>query len=311
MNELKTDYNFSNDYLMFKVGDVVGYMNRDVTEFTARNITQVDIDAFEAEGDAYESILPDSYYRSQITIEVDDKNTARAACQIKARKIAGYVEQAYGPKSGQYKSLNYGSLNGARDRSFITGARLVAKAAEGYLPTVSTYGLTQGMIDDLITEAQLMEDKLHAIAQKEGERDIITNDRISAGNALYEKLVKYCTVGKAIWEDVNEAKYNDYVINPTVTQGLPKAENLMVVPDQGEPNDAVLTWNTVIDATEYEVYVSEVPLGEPYGTFSLASTVPLTQAVYAMTTGVRYWFKVRGKNASKTGYFSDEVFLDN
>jgi hypothetical protein len=309
MKEERTDYSFSNDYLMFKVGDVVGYMNRDVTEFTARNITQTDIDDFEAQGNAFEDMLPDSYYQSLITIEVEAKNTARDNCQKQARKIAGYVEQAYGDKSGQYKSLNYGKLYGSKDRSFITGARLVARAAENLLASVSTYGLTQQMIDDLIAEAQIMEDKVHMINQRESERDIQTHDRIIAGNALYAKLVQYCTVGKAIWEDVNEAKYNDYIINPSVNHGLSKVQNLVAGVDPASPNEAVLTWEPVTEATEYEIYQSQVTAGNPPEEYEINQTTPNVTEAIPIVAGFTYYWKVRGKSATKIGYFSDSVSL--
>lgn len=309
MREEKKNYNFSNDYLMFKVGDVVMHMNRDVTEFTARNITQTDIDAFEAEGNAFEAILPDSYYRSMIKIVVDAKNDARNNCQNQARKIAGYVEQVYGSRSGQYKSLNYGKLLGAKDRSFITSARLVAKAAENLLANVSAYGLTQQMIDDLIAEAQIMEDKVHDIVQKESERDIATHDRIVAGNALYQKLVQYCTVGKAIWEDVNEAKYNDYVINPSVEHGLPKVQNLVINSDPVAPENIALSWNPVVDATEYEIYQSQVSSGDPAGEFHLLNTVTQPNDSIIIVPGFRYYYKVRAINLTMYGDFSNQEWI--
>lgn len=309
IKELITKYNFSNDYLMFKVGDVVGFMNRDITEFTARNITQADIDTFEAEGNVFETILPDSFYRSQITIEVDAKNAARESCQLQARKIAGYIEQAFGDKSGQYKSLSYGKLGNAQEKAFITGVRLVARAAEGYLGIASTYGLTQAMIDSLVAEAQMMEDKLHQVAQKEADRDIKANERVAAGNALYDKLVQYCSVGKSIWEDVNEAKYNDYVINPTVHHSLPKVQNLVAIPNSEDPFIADLTWDAVSGALGYRVYQSQVIAGSPASEFEPIEELEFTNYNAQMDPEFTFYWKVRAINANTQGTFSDVVSL--
>jgi hypothetical protein len=68
------------------------------------------------------------------------------------------------------------------------------------------------------------------------ERDSATQNRAQKGNALYDKVVELCNVGKHIYEDTDEAKYNDYVIIHThaagsqVVTGTP-APNAIHIPD--------------------------------------------------------------------------------
>jgi len=50
-----------------------------------------------------------------------------------------------------------------------------------------------------------------------GERDILQEERINAGNLIYETLVQYTNAGRAIWETSNAAKYNDYGIYDTAS----------------------------------------------------------------------------------------------
>lgn len=311
MKEVKKDFSYSYDYLMFKVGDVVSYMNRDVTEFTARGVDQAEIDAFEAQGNAFEAYPPDSFYQIFVSDEVQLKKEARENCSLQARKIAGIIEQVYGKNSGVYKGLKYNNVSSAKDDSFITLMRLIAKVAETFLANLSSSGLTQGMIDDLRAEAQIMEDKFHAIATKEAERDDATEERVNLANALNDNLSKYCQIGKSIWEDVSESKYNDYVINPSIDHGLSKVQNLVINSDPVAPENITLTWDPVVDATEYELYGSQVPLGSPPAEFGIVNTVTETNDAQILVPGFRYWFKVRARNATKVGYFSDEVFIDS
>ena len=49
----------------------------------------------------------------------------------------------------------------------------------------------------------------------EGARDIQTQIRIRAGNALYREIVRLCTTGKDIFISTDEALYNDYVLYPS------------------------------------------------------------------------------------------------
>jgi hypothetical protein len=169
--------------------------------------------------------------------------------------------------------------------------------------------MTQVMIDNLRAEAQVMEDKYHAIALKEGERDDATEERINLANALYNNLAKYCQIGKSIWDDISEAKYNDYVINPTVQHNLPKVQNLVAVPNGEDPFVADLRWDAVAGASDYRIYQSQVNAGSPAGEFEPIEETDMINYNAQMEPGFTYYWKVRAISADSQGAFSDEVSL--
>lgn len=310
MKELKKEFDMSFDELMFKVGDIVTSMNRDVTEFTARGITSTDITAFETQGNDFEAFPPDFYYQADISIEVEAKNIARSECSTLIRKVSGYVQQEWGLKSPQYKKMGIKEFSKKSDRAFITIARTVALCAEDWLSTLSSIGLTQGLIDELKAKAQTMEDRIHGIAEKTEIRDLKTRERLEKANDLYAVMRQYCDVGKLIWEDVNEAKYNDYVIYKTVHHGLSKPQNVALTFTGTVTNEISLTWDPVVDATEYEIYVSQVNLGDPAGEFSRVETVPGSPFLEIIPGGFRFYYKIRAINPEKESDFSIEVFIE-
>jgi hypothetical protein len=57
---------------------------------------------------------------------------------------------------------------------------------------------------------------------KIGERDIVQEDRVEAGNAIYKTLMQYTATGLSIWETTDVAKYNDYVVYNTVNGETPE-----------------------------------------------------------------------------------------
>ncbi|MFC2093968.1 hypothetical protein ACFLSV_08725, partial [Bacteroidota bacterium] len=67
-------------------------------------------------------------------------------------------------------------------------------------------------LTELETKCQTLEDALDEQADAIADRDIATEDRIETGNALYDKLINYCSFGQQIWIETDEAKYNDYII---------------------------------------------------------------------------------------------------
>ncbi len=88
----------------------------------------------------------------------------------------------------------------------------VARTATLLLTQLAAEGITAAQIADLKTTAIGFEDAQDNQLDAINDRDIATEERIDAGNALYEKLVKFCNTGKDIWVNASEARYNDYII---------------------------------------------------------------------------------------------------
>lgn len=310
MKELRRNYSMSNPELMDMVGDFVGYMTRDAAEFAVRGVDAAAITAFEALGNAFEVFPPDEVYSAQITAEVDAKNAAREQSMIYARKITGFFEQQWGIDSWQYKQLAAWSLNSSSDSKFKAVCRNIVAMATENLTTLSAIGMTQTDIDNLEDEVQVMEDKGHAAALKKALRDSKTEERIEKGNELYGYLSKYAAVGKLIWEDVNESKYNDYIIYKTVHSGLSKPQNVSAVYDPLTPPNITLSWDAVSGATSYDVYYNDTNIGSPAGNFSLLDNFSSSPAAIPGLINRRFYFKIKAKNSESTSNYSDEVFVD-
>lgn len=308
MEAVKRNNNLSNSELAITVGNVVAAMNRDATELATRNVTQTNIDNFEALGNAFEIFPTDEIYQAEIGIVAEEKKIARESCEDKVQLISGFFEQQWGLSSPYYRQLGIKNLFNLKDAEFLVACRRVVQVAETRLTTLTTIGLTQSDIDSLDAEAQTFEDKIHSIFEKTAEREIKTQERTTLANNLYTELAKYAKIGKLVWENVDEAKYNDYVIHKTVNHELPKPQGLAVEIDPIVTNQANLTWMSVQDASEYELHASQVPSGAPEGEFSLVNTVTLPEDAQIIEPGFTYYYKVRAKNPEKVSDYSDVVF---
>jgi hypothetical protein len=111
----------------------------------------------------------------------------------------------------------------------------MAKTCSTYLDLFKDKGMTPGLIDQLNSMADEFEaaiyDQYNAIA----DREIGTYERADQANLIYSEMVKIGDIGKEIWQGVNEAKYNDYVLYDTPT-GEPdvKEEEVIDQEDRGE-----------------------------------------------------------------------------
>lgn len=310
MNPTKKEYTLSNPELMFLAGDFVVFMNRDTTEFAVRGVDAIAITAFEALGNAFEVFPPDEYYSALVTAEVEAKNLYRASSYAMVQKISGFFEQQWGLGSWQYKQLGIKSMSISSDDKYKSACRNVVAVATDQLANLTAIGLTQADIDTLDADAQSMEDEGHEIKEKMALRDSKTQERTLKGNELYSFVKQYSTIGKLIWENVDEAKYNDYIIYKTSYSGLSKPQNLAAAYDPLNPPNISLTWDLVAEATSYDVYYDIAETGAPSGSYQLLNNFATAPALLPAIFEKRNYFKIKAKNDTDVSPYSDEAYVD-
>ena len=292
------------DLAMF-TSNLVVTITRDSAEFAARGVNAAAITAFEALGNSFEVFPTDEFYVGAIQIEVDAKNASRDAATDKIQYISGYIEQKWGLDSGEYKQLRIHNLQPMSDNNFLVAARAVVSVAALYIADLTPIGLTQADVDALDAETQTYEDKMNSVAEKKKLRDDKARERVDLANELYDYVALYCKIGKLIWENVNEAKYNDYVIYSAGTGGggggseTPPAApaNLQYNETTGE-----FSWSAAAYATSYQLQykaVTEEDWDEAYSGSD-------TSVVF--DPGAGNWnFRVRARNAAGYGDFSNVI----
>lgn len=310
MKAIEREYNMSDADLCMLASNFVVFMNRDSAPFLVRGVAALDITAFEALGDAFEVFPTDAEYSGLVTIEVDAKIAYRASSMLMVQSISGYLEQKWGLGSGQYKRLGIKGIASVGDSSFLVKSRGVARVATEYLADLTPIGLAQADIDALEAEAQLFEDKMNAVKDAKAVRDAKTQERAEKGNELYSFVKQYSVIGKLIWENVDEAKYNDYIIYKTSHSGLSKPQNLAAALDPVTVTPISLTWDLVSGATSYDVYVDIAATGAPSGDYQLLNNFATAPALLPAIFEKRNYFKIKAKNDTETSSYSDEAFVD-
>lgn len=310
MKAPRKKFKLSYDELCLFTSQLVANMTRDATEFAERGIDGAAITALETLGDDFEVFPPDYVYVGEISDLTTEKNDLRETVTDNIQVISGYFEQQWGIRSGKYKSLRIAGLQKMSDSKFLFTARNVVTLATQYLTELTPIGLTQTMIDVLEDNAQLFEDKLIELNNKRELRDEKAEERLTKGNELYNYVSYYCRIGKLIWENTNEAKYNDYVIYPSVDSGLSKPQNVAAELVEGMPPLIHISWDSVPGATNYDLYYDLANLDAPAGDYQLLNNYTDNFADVEAVDNKRNYFKLKAKNEEDTSNYSDEVFVD-
>ncbi len=310
MTTLTRNYSMSDADLCLFTSNLVVTMTRDQAQFTIRGVTAAMVTALKALGDAFEVFPPDNYYLQEYVLATETKNTTRESCTLKLRAIMGYAKIKYGSHSTQVKKFGAGDMTKQADKTFLVTCRMGIKVANDYLTDLTPVGLTAAMITDLTTAATLLETNLNTIATAQANRDIKTQERITKGNEIYTLVARYCEIGKIIWEDVDPAKYNDYVIydSPIIPLSIP--QNLVASKIIGPTPSIHLTWDAVNHGTNYDIFTSIVPIGAPSAVFEVVGNVAELEYNGSAIAGMRNYYKVTAKNSTQTSEMSDEVWID-
>ncbi len=77
------------------------------------------------------------------------------------------------------------------------------------------------MIDIITAQGIALDNSIDVLAKGISDRDIATESRIETLNALYRLVTRYAGIGQDIFYEINEAKYNDYVLYDTPS-GMPE-----------------------------------------------------------------------------------------
>jgi hypothetical protein len=310
IKELQRDFNLSDSELALYASNLVGFMTRDAAEFAARGVNAAAITALEAKGNEFEAFPTDAEYQGLVTIATEDKDADREQLHVDIRGITDRAMLKWGEDSGRYKRFDVKNLTKLADKDLHFAARRVVRIGTIYLADLAAEGLTQAMLDALTALAQSFEDNLNDLRDAIAVRDEKTEERIELGNELYALVSKYCEIGKVIWKETSEAKYNDYIIYPTEHHGLSKPQNVDANYDPLEPLVVTLTWDLVSEATSYDVYYDIAETGAPAGDFEFLNNYSTSPIVIQAVFQKRNYFKLKAKNSEDTSAYSDEAWVD-
>jgi len=196
------------------VSNTVVLMKENADLFALRGVSLADINDFEALGNECEVFMSDSYFLGNIMIKSKDRDEQREAALKLAQEVSGYFLQVFGERSEEYRQLRVSKLYRPNDDIFVAVLRDIVRKASDEFAKLSAGGLTQAKIDALDAAADLMDEKLDALADAKVLRKQKTVERIEKGNALYDLLVKYATIGKLLYKEHPEIGYKQWVIYP-------------------------------------------------------------------------------------------------
>lgn len=259
LKPVRRTYGCSDATLQATADQIANCVTRDIADFAVYDIDAASVTTFKATITTFSDKTTDDESLGDQKMETDAKNTLRKELEDLLRLIRTAAQLKYG-NSGKYRKFGFDRFTELSDNNLVRMIRRVIRVlTELQTEMTVSFPSVADKIAALTTKGNAFDEAVDAIIDKKNARDIATQARIIAGNAVYTELYRLTTIGKALYQDTNEAKYNDYVLG--FQGGTP-----------GEPANPVVA--------KLEGNVSDYATGEPVG----GAVIAVLDEVYSTTS---------------------------
>jgi len=207
-----------------KADGLANTITRDLADLAPRNINAATVTAFKAVITTFDNTTSDEELLGELKNATDAKYAIAENIKKAIRPIRNMAEIVYAGK-GKYTSFGFEDMANMSDGDLYRLAKRVVRVGTKFLSDLAPQGLTAAQLASLTTLANSFDAAIDDVEDKIENRDIETQERIKKGNALWDEMTKLGSIGKSVYEDTNEAKYNDYVLIPSPTATPTPPEN--------------------------------------------------------------------------------------
>jgi len=183
---------------------------RDIAEFERFNISAEEIIEYKESVKEFDNMQIDQELLGLVTAVTHQKGKLAEQVRSRIKELSIFIKQYVGIKSSVYQSRIIKDMSRMTDLQLYRMANGVIRIARRI--DNSSASAIEGIILELETTNNLFDKIIEEKATMAENRNIATDKRIEAANQLYEKLSNYCEIGRVIWYETHEAKYNDYII---------------------------------------------------------------------------------------------------
>lgn len=187
-------------------------ITRDAVDFADRGVDAPRVAIMTDARAAFAAYPTDALLQGQAIDKRIIKDNARTALLVSLRKIRSMADTKYNGQ-GLYTTFGFKDMDDKSDNDLVRLATGVVMAANTMLDDLVTEGLTAEKITALEALNTAFDTAVDLHRKAIQTRDISTQNRVTLGNNLYKPMVELANIGKSIYQDSDEARYNDYVIN--------------------------------------------------------------------------------------------------
>jgi hypothetical protein len=190
---------------------LVSRMTRDAADFAIRNIDSSKVDVLKMLVNQFDNSSTDPELHGLVIAASEAKDAIIQSIRKAVRNIRNMAITAY-DRVGKYYTFGFIDTYNSSNDDVYHLAKRVARVATKLMPELAAHGLTAAHVSTLEALAKQLDDALGAMDDAMINRSIEAINRIERGNALWAEMQRFAFIGKSLYDDSNQAKYNDYML---------------------------------------------------------------------------------------------------
>lgn len=205
-------FQVNDDEFSREMTEKVKFMNRDLEVFQEFFYDQEKVENIENLIRSFTDFPTDEELEREVMITTEKKNLLKEELLESIRKIMVRVSILFDNHNPHFRKFGFWSISRMTDESLFRTGRRVARISEMYLNELKKTGLNKTELRDLIYLADRFDEAIEKQLDAVADSEISTMERTGLANQIYQEILAICNVGKEIWKNRNEAKYNDYIL---------------------------------------------------------------------------------------------------
>ncbi|WP_163711758.1 hypothetical protein [Mangrovibacterium lignilyticum] len=209
---MSANFHFSMGTLTQRGDRVNDLMLRDAAQFALRGYDEIFRTNFASKLTNFRELPSDNYWLAQQTLKTDAKNKANSTVVDLLVSLRYRCKHALGEKSVEYKGLRFNQLKDIKSPDLIVLANHICLTCNEMLDKLAARNITAVTLDEIGAATAVLDNAIDDQKEAMSTREAKTIERENTANELYALISEICEAGKDIWNGLNEAYYNDYVI---------------------------------------------------------------------------------------------------
>ena len=205
-------YNVSEADLYVTCMEAIRAAHRDIEFFTQYGYGLERLKAFKSQCDQFQTLPGDDELVGDQMICTEKKNLASEKLRTAIRSLMTRVAMKYHDRTGRYRKFGTAKLGDMSDPQLLFCGRRVARVARQQIDFLAEVGVNENVIQRVLDACSEFENALNIQQDKLHDRDIGVERRTDFGNKIYKELVVMADIGKDVWVERDNAKYEQYCL---------------------------------------------------------------------------------------------------
>lgn len=209
---LNRKYNYPDADLYLQGIDCIRYAFRDLEQFQQYGCDAERLQKFKTWCEQFQALPSDDELIGDQMILTDKKYHAAERLKSTIRTVMTRVAMKYNNRSGRYRKFGTSKMGDMTDAQLIFCGRRVVRVSRLQIDFLADVGVNETLIGRIVEAVQDFENAVNLQQDRVADRDIAVERRIEQGNKIYDELVTLCEIGKDIWAEKDNIKYENYTL---------------------------------------------------------------------------------------------------